>query len=77
MACRREQARKDIDTIAQEVLANPVIEESHLDFNSSISVPISTPALGGSSTAPHIINSCAESSVILGPRRRFLSFWKG
>jgi len=28
----REQAQKDIDTIAHEVLANPVIEEFHVEF---------------------------------------------
>ncbi len=29
---RPEQARKDIDTIAHEVLTNPVIEEYRIDF---------------------------------------------
>ena len=28
----REQVRKDIETIAQEVLANPVIEEYRIEF---------------------------------------------
>ncbi len=28
----REQARKDIETIAHEVLANPVIEECQIEF---------------------------------------------
>ena len=28
----RDQARKDIDTIAHEVLANPVIEEFRVEF---------------------------------------------
>jgi phosphoribosylformylglycinamidine synthase len=28
----REQARKDIETIAHEVLANPVIEEYRVEF---------------------------------------------
>ena len=28
----REQARKDVETVAQEVLANPVIEEFQVEF---------------------------------------------
>jgi phosphoribosylformylglycinamidine synthase PurS subunit len=28
----REQARKDVETVAQEVLANPVIEEYRVEF---------------------------------------------
>ena len=31
-ALTREQARKDIETIAHEVLANPVIEEYRVEF---------------------------------------------
>jgi phosphoribosylformylglycinamidine synthase len=31
-AVTREQAQKDIDTIAHEVLANPVIEEFRVEF---------------------------------------------
>jgi phosphoribosylformylglycinamidine synthase PurS subunit len=31
-AARRDQAEKDIDTIAHEVLTNPVIEEYRVEF---------------------------------------------
>ena len=40
----REQARKDIETIAHEVLANPVIEEYRIEISSAAFRPAASPS---------------------------------